>query len=136
MLADSRHGLSDCASKAVNALNRLEHVNTSLVSATDGTVTVEVDFEKGNLAEASAILASLGNPPNLPYMQLAGVDSSAIASRHSVPVKGLPRIFRRQPGVLDCDVDRDGNILLQLTPRRPIAPRTNGFSVMNDSVMM
>ena len=106
----------DCASKAMNALNRLEHVNTSLVSATDGTVTVEVDFEKGNLAEASAILASLGNPPNLPYMQLAGVDSSAIASRHSVPVKGLPRIFRRQPGVLDCDVDRDGNILLQLTP--------------------
>lgn len=106
----------DCASKAMNALNRLEHVNTSRVSAIDGTVTVEVDFEKGNLAEASAILTSLGNPPNLPYMQLSGVDPSVIASRHSVPVKGLPRIFRRQPGVLDCDVDKDGNILLQLTP--------------------
>jgi Cd2+/Zn2+-exporting ATPase len=106
----------DCASKAMNALNRLEHVNSSLVSATDGTVTIDVDFEKGNLAEASAILRSLGNPPNLPYMQISGVNSSTIAKRHSVPVKGLSRIFRRQPGVLDCDIDRDGNILLQLLP--------------------
>lgn len=106
----------DCASKAMNALNRLEHVNSSIVSATDGTVTIDVDFDKGNLAEASAILSSLGNPPDLPYMQVAGANSSVIAKRHSVPVKGLSRIFRRQPGVLDCDIDKDGNILLQLTP--------------------
>lgn len=106
----------DCASKAMNALNRLEQVNNSMVSATEGTVTIDVDFEKGNLAEASAILRSLGNGPDLPFMQLSGVESSAIAARHSVPVKGLPRIFRRQPGVLDCEVDREGNILLQLAP--------------------
>ena len=105
-----------CAAEAMSALNRLEHVNSSLVSATDGTVTIDVDFEKGNLAEASSILRSLGNPPDMPFLQLAGVSSSAIAERHSVPVKGLARIFRRQPGVLDCDIDRDDNILLQLTP--------------------
>ena len=105
-----------CASEAMSALNRLKHVNSSLVSATDGTVTVDVDFEHGNLAEASAVLKSLGNPPDLPFMQISGVKSSSISARHSVPVKALPRIFRRQPGVLDCDVDREGNLKLQLVP--------------------
>lgn len=105
-----------CASQAMNALNRLNHVNTSLVSATEGTVTVDVDFERGSIAEASAVLRSLGNPPDLPFMQISGVNSSSIAVRHDVPIKGLPRIFRRQPGVLDCEVDRDGNLKLQLVP--------------------
>jgi len=105
-----------CASEAMSALNRLGHVSTSLVSATDGTVTIDVDFEKGSLAQASAVLRSLGNPPDIPFMQISGVKSSSIASRHSVPVKALPRIFRRQPGVLDCEVDRDGNLKLQLVP--------------------
>ena len=105
-----------CAAKAMSALNRLGHVNTSLVSATDGTVTIDVDFEKGNLSEASAVLRSLGNPPNVPFMQIAGVKSSAIAARHSVPIKALPRIFRRQPGVLECEVDREGSIKIQTVP--------------------
>ena len=105
-----------CASEAMSALNRLEHINSSLVSATDGTVTIDVDFDKGNLAEASSVLKSLGNPPDLPFMQISGVNSSVIAKRHSVSVKVLPRIFRRQPGVLDCDVDREGNLKLQLVP--------------------
>ena len=105
-----------CASEAMNALNRLEHVNSSLVSATDGTVTIDVDFEKGNLAEASSVLKSLGNPPDIPFMQISGVNSSAIAQRNSVTVKVLPRIFRRQPGVLDCDIDREGNLKLQTVP--------------------
>ena len=105
-----------CAAEAMSALNRLGHVNTSLVSATDGTVTVDLDFEKGNLSEASAVLRSLGNPPNVPFMQISGVKSSAIAARHSVPVKALPRIFRRQPGILECEVDKDGNIKIQAVP--------------------
>ena len=105
-----------CASEAMNALNRLEHVNSSLVSATDGTVTIDVDFEKGNLSEASSVLKSLGNPPDIPFMQISGVNSSAIAERNSVAVKVLPRIFRRQPGVLDCDIDREGNLKLQTVP--------------------
>lgn len=105
-----------CAAEAMNALNRLDHVNSSLVSATEGTVTVDVDFEKGNLAEASSILKSLGNPPDIPFMQISGISSSAIARRNSVSVKVLPRVFRRQPGVLDCDIDREGNLKLQMVP--------------------
>ena len=106
----------DCASKAMSALNRLEQVSSSVVSATEGTVTIDVNLEMGNISEASAILRSLGNAPDLPFMELADVNSSAIAARHSVPVKGLPRIFRRQPGVLDCEIDKEGNIILQVIP--------------------
>ncbi|MEK9697530.1 MAG: cation-translocating P-type ATPase [Candidatus Poseidoniales archaeon] len=109
----------DCASKAMNALNRLSQVNSSLVSATDGTVSVEIDFEKGNVSEASAILRSLGNAPDLPFVMVSGVQSSSIATRHNVPIKGLSRVFRRQPGVLDCEIDKDNNILLQLAPDLP-----------------
>lgn len=109
----------DCASKAMSALNRLDQVNTSIVSATEGTVTVEIDFEKGHVSEASAILRSLGNAPDLPFVMVSGVQSSYIATRHNVPIKGLPRVFRRQPGVLDCEIDKDNNILLQLAPDLP-----------------
>lgn len=109
----------DCASKAMNALNRLSQVNSSVVSATDGTVAVEIDFEKGNVSEASAILRSLGNAPDLPFFMVSGVQTSAIATRHNVPIKSLPRVFRRQPGILDCEIDKDNNILLQIAPDLP-----------------
>ncbi len=106
----------DCASKAMSALNRLNQVSSSVVSATEGTVTIDVNLEIGNISEASAILRSLGNAPDLPFMEISGVEASAIATRHSVPVKGLPRIFRRQPGILDCEVNKEGIIILQVVP--------------------
>jgi len=110
----------DCASKAMNALNRLSQVNSSKVSATDGTVTLEIDFEKGNVSEASTILSSLGNDADLPYLMVSGVQSSSVATRHNIAIKSLPRVFRRQPGILDCEIDRDNNILLQIAPDMPI----------------
>ena len=67
-----------CASEAMSALNRLEHINTSLVSATDGTVTVSVDFEKGNLSEASAVLRSLGKIENFTMVENHYEDSPFI----------------------------------------------------------
>ena len=50
----------DCAYKAMNALNRLPQVDKSTVSATEGTVTLDINFEMGSTSEASAILKSLG----------------------------------------------------------------------------
>ena len=46
----------DCAYKAMNALNRLPQVEKSTVSATEGTVTLDINFEMGSTSEASAIL--------------------------------------------------------------------------------
>jgi len=108
-----------CASEAMSALNRLDLVNNSIVSATEGTVTIDIDFEKGNISQASAILNSLGNGPNIPFMEIEGVKASDVAARHSTSVKNLPRIFRRQPGVLNCEVEKEGYIILQIVPNLP-----------------
>ena len=105
-----------CASVAMDALNRLDLVNTSLVSATEGTVTIDIDFEKGNISQASAILSSLGNGPDIPFMEIEGVKASDVAARHSTSVKNLPRIFRRQPGVLNCEIEKEGYIIIQVVP--------------------
>jgi len=106
----------DCASKAMNAIDRLEQVKDSTVSATEGTVNVTVEMEKGTIAEISTILRSLGNSPDLPHLELTGVNAESVAKRHGISTKGLPKLFRRQPGVLDCEVDKDGRILLQIVP--------------------
>lgn len=108
-----------CASEAKSALNRLDLVNNSIVSATEGTVTIEIDFEKGNISQASAILTSLGNAPDIPFMEIEGVKASDVAARHSTSVKNLPRIFRRQPGVLNCEIEKEGYIILQIVPNLP-----------------
>ncbi len=105
-----------CASEAMSALNRLDQVNSSLVSATEGTVTIDLDFEKGNISQASSILSSLGNGPNIPFMEIEGVKASDVAARHSTSVKNLPRIFRRQPGVLNCEIEKEGYIIIQIVP--------------------
>ena len=100
-----------CAGVAMNALNRLEQVCSSTVSATEGTVTIEVDLEKGNIASASAMLNSLGNPPDLPFMQISGVNTGVAAN-----ILLLLRCSRvlRQPGVLNSQLDKNRNILIQL----------------------
>ena len=108
-----------CASEAMSALNRLDLVNNSIVSATEGTVTIDIDFEKGNISQASAILSSLGNGPEVPFMEIDGVKASDVAARHSTSVKNLPRIFRRQPGVLNCEIEKEGYIIIQIVPNLP-----------------
>ena len=108
-----------CASEAMSALNRLDLVNNSIVSATEGTVTIDIDFEKGNISQASAILSSLGNGPDIPFMEIEGVKASDVAARHSTSVKHLPRIFRRQPGVLNCEIEKEGYIIIQIVPNLP-----------------
>jgi Cd2+/Zn2+-exporting ATPase len=108
-----------CASEAMSALNRLDLVNNSIVSATEGSVTIDIDFEKGNISQASAILSSLGNGPDIPFMEIDGVKASDVAARHSTSVKNLPRIFRRQPGVLNCEIEKEGYIILQIVPNLP-----------------
>jgi Cd2+/Zn2+-exporting ATPase len=52
-------------------------------------------------------------------MEIDGVKASDVAARHSTSVKNLPRIFRRQPGVLNCEIEKEGYIILQIVPNLP-----------------
>jgi len=114
----------DCASKAMKAIDRLEQVKDSTISATEGTVNVTVEMEKGSVAEVSGILRSLGNSPDLPHLEMTGINADSVAQRHGVSTKGLPRLFRRQPGILDCEIDKEGRILLQIVPTLDLELKT------------
>ncbi len=106
----------DCASKAAKAIGRLNHVSEIKVSATDASVAIKVNLDKGAISEVSSILRSLGHAPDIIHQELKGVKAEEIAQRHNISTKGLPRLFRRQPGILDCEIDKEGRILLQIAP--------------------
>ena len=106
----------DCAGKATRALNFLPQVSGTNVSATLGTVRIDVDLERGSLAEASSVLRSLGHAPDVEYNELVGVRSAAVAHRNGVDQRKLLKIFKLQPGVLDAEITDDERILVQFPP--------------------
>ena len=104
----------DCASKATRALNHMKQVSEPKVSATSGEIKVMVDLELGSMAEISAVLRSLGHPPNVEHHELVGAKATDVAKRNGVPIQKLERVVKQQPGVLDAEVSDDDRILVQL----------------------
>ncbi|MCH1588968.1 MAG: heavy-metal-associated domain-containing protein, partial [Flavobacteriales bacterium] len=94
----------DCASKATRALNHMKQVSEPKVSPTSGEIKVKVDLEFGSMAEISAVLRSLGHPPNVEHHELVGAKASEVAKRTGVPIQKLERVVKQQPGVLDAEV--------------------------------
>ena len=106
----------DCASKAIRALKTLPQAGDVLVSATAGTVRLNIDLEQGNAAEVSSVLRSLGHAPNLEFNEIVGAKATAVAARNGVDRRKLTKVLRQQPGVLDVEVSEDDRIILQLVP--------------------
>ena len=109
----------DCASKATRALNTLTQISETAVSATAGTVKLNIDLEHGSLSQASSVLRSLGHAPDVGFNELVGIRSSQVAHRNGVDQRKLGKIFRQQPGVLDVEFTDDERILLQFAPDIP-----------------
>lgn len=104
----------DCASKAVRAISYLPQVKETIVSATAGEVKATVDLAEGPISQVSSILRSLGHSPDVEHHQLVGISAEGVARRNSVDVKKLEKVIRLQPGILDCEIDDDNRILVQL----------------------
>ena len=104
----------DCASKAMRAISYLPQVSESIVSATAGEVRVSVDIGEGPISEISSILRSLGHAPDVEHHQLVGINAGGVARRNGVELKKLEKVIRLQPGILDCEIDSDDRILVQL----------------------
>ena len=104
----------DCASKATRALNHLPQVSDPFVSATSGEVRLSVDLEKGSLSEVSSVLRSLGHAPDTEHHMLKGMRAATIAKRNNIEVRGLRKLLKLQPGILDAEIEKDGRILVQL----------------------
>jgi len=104
----------DCAAKAMRAISYLPQVKKSIVSATSGEVRATVDLADGSISEVSSILHSLGHAPNVEHHQLVGISAGGVARRNGVEVRKLEKVIRLQPGILDCEIDSDNRILVQL----------------------
>ena len=106
----------DCASKAFNALDHLLQTTDVKVSATTGEVSLKVDLEHGFVSQVSSVLKSLGHPPNLSFYQLSGVNARVVAKRNKISLRDVEKLLLRQPGILDVEVNKDNQILVQLLP--------------------
>ena len=104
----------DCAGKATRALNHLPQVSDPYVSATSGEVRLSVDLEKGSIAEVSNVLRSLGHAPDTEHHMLKGVKAATVAKRNNIEIRGLRKLLKLQPGILDVEIEKEGRILLQL----------------------
>ncbi|MGB2037448.1 MAG: heavy metal translocating P-type ATPase [Candidatus Poseidoniaceae archaeon] len=104
----------DCASKATRALNHLPQVSNPVVSATSGEVRLSVDLEKGSIAEVSNVLRSLGHAPNTEHHLLKGVKAATVAKRNNIEIRELRKLLKLQPGILDAEIEKEGQILVQL----------------------
>ncbi len=110
----------DCAAKAMRAISYLPQVKKSIVSATAGEVRATVDLADGSISQVSSILRSLGHAPDVEHHQLVGISASGVARRNGVEVKKLEKVIRLQPGILDCEIDSDNRILVQIVSEAPI----------------
>ena len=105
----------DCAMKAERALNRLAQTETCSVSAIDGKVKIEINLEAGTASQASSVLKSIGNPPDVEFSEVVGLNASAIVEQMGLDERKFIRLIKKQPGVLDVLIE-DNRVLLQLIP--------------------
>ena len=106
----------DCASKAMRGLSHLKQVVNPEISATAGDIKLTVDLDQGSLSQVSTVMKSLGHPPNVPLNLLYSAKPESIAKRNNIQKKDVRRLLLRQPGILDVEISKDNEVLLQLVP--------------------
>jgi len=120
----------DCASKAMRGLSHLKQVIDPEISVTSGEIKLTVDLDEGMMSQVSNVMKSLGHPPNVPLNLLSSTNAEVIAKRNNIQKKDVRRLMMRQPGVLDVEITKDDEVLLQLVP----APKKELIKVRNESI--
>ena len=120
----------DCASKAMRGLSHLKQVIDPEISVTSGEIKVTVDLDEGMMSQVSNVMKSLGHPPNVPLNLLSSTNAEVIAKRNNIQKKDVKRLMMRQPGVLDVEITKDDEVLLQLVP----APKKELIKLRNESI--
>lgn len=105
----------DCAMKATRAVNRLPGVDEVVVSATEGSVRIDLDVARGRVSRVSSVLESLGNGPEVEWRLVQGKTAGEVSRRLGVDRKGLRNALLDVPGVLNVSLD-DGRIEIQRVP--------------------
>ena len=105
----------DCAMKATSAVNRLPGTTEVVVSATEGSVRVNLDLARGRVSRVSSVLDSLGHSPDVEWRLVQGKTAGEVSNRLGVGRKGLRNALLEVPGILNASLD-DGRIELQQIP--------------------
>ena len=105
----------DCAMKATRAVTRLPGIDEVVVSATEGSVRIELDVARGRVSRVSSVLESLGNSPEVEWRLVQGKTSGEVARRLGINRKGLRNALLDVPGILNINLD-DGRIEIQQAP--------------------
>ena len=105
----------DCAMKATRAVNRLPGTTEVVVSATEGSVRVNLDLARGRISRVSSVLDSLGHSPDIEWRLVRGKTAGEVSNRLGIDRKGLRNALLEVPGILNASLD-DGRIELQQIP--------------------
>ena len=120
----------DCASKAMRGLSHLKQVVDPEISVTSGEIKLTVDLDEGLMSQVSTVMKSLGHPPNVPLNLLSSTNAEVVAKRNNIQKKDVKRLMMRQPGILDVEITKDDEILLQMVP----APKKALIKARDDSL--
>ena len=105
----------DCASKAKRATQKVSGVKNVGVSVTMGTISIEIDLGEGHTSKVSAVMASLGHEPDVPWQRIMGVTASGLSERNGVGRRELRQMLMQIPAVLGVRFE-DASVELQVVP--------------------
>ena len=105
----------DCASKAKRATQKVSGVKNVGVSVTMGTISIEIDLGEGHTSKVSAVMASLGHEPDVPWQRIMGVTASGLSERNGVGRRELRQMLMQIPTVLGVRFE-DASVEIQVVP--------------------
>ena len=105
----------DCAAKAKRATQRIHGVNKVAVSVTMGTISIDIDLGEGHTSKVSAVMASLGHEPDVPWQRIMGVTASGLAARNGVSRRELRQMMMQIPAILEVRFE-DAYVEIQTVP--------------------
>ncbi len=102
----------DCATKANQAISRMDGVKSCDVSVMEGTITVGIDLSLVTVSRLSRILDGIGFPPNRLWETIQGVTPKMIEDNRMIDRRTLRREIQNVPEILDIQMI-DGQIQIK-----------------------
>ncbi len=102
----------DCATKANQAISRIDGVESCDVSVLEGTISVSIDLSLTTVSRISRILDSIGFPPDRPWEIIQGITPKMVEENRTIDRRMLRKEIQNVPGILDVQMI-DGQIQIK-----------------------
>ena len=106
----------DCATKAKQAISRIDGVESCEVSVLEGKISIKIDLSLTTVSRISRILSSIGHPPDCPWETIQGVTPNMIEENRTIDRRTLRREIQNVPGILDVQMI-EGQIQIKRVPQ-------------------